>query len=118
MLLLDVAFRLELPDEDDDDEDEDESIRCVLLVNTRLESFLNVCVKFRDASANAGLSVLSSCCSTPDSIVLSGAAVEVDANDVEHCAGVGFITRLVDGRWWNGIERTGCITLCVSWFVE
>ena len=36
------------------------SIICALLVNTRFESLRKVCVKFLDASANAGLlSVLS-----------------------------------------------------------
>jgi hypothetical protein len=55
--------------EAEDEEEEDDkfrlaalfSMRCALLVKTRFDSFLSVCVRFRDASANAGLlSVLRS----------------------------------------------------------
>lgn len=36
------------------------SIMCALLVNTRFDNFLRVCVKFLEASASAGLSVFIS----------------------------------------------------------
>ena len=63
-----LLFDDELDAVDDDELDDDAverlialfSIICALLVNTRFDNFLKVCVKFLDASAKAGLSVFIS----------------------------------------------------------
>jgi hypothetical protein len=105
--LFEVALRLELADAEADEAD---SSRLFLLVNTRLDNFRSVCVRFRDASASAGLSVFSSCCSALGSTVgeyltAGGAGVAVDVD------GFGWNSMLVEGRWWNGIGRGGLETL-------
>lgn len=103
--LFDVELRLELADAEADEAD---SSRLFLLVKTRLDSFRSVCVRFRDASARAGLSVLSNCCSAVGSAVgeyltAGGVGVGVD--------GFGWNNMLVEGRWWNGMGRGGLATL-------
>lgn len=89
------------------------SIMCALLVKTRFDSFLSVCVKFLDASASAGLSVLMNV--SFDTSIDDDDFCVVTCDGGCCCCDFGFITTLeldadddaedVEGRWWNGIKR-------------
>lgn len=73
-----------------------------LLVNTRFESLRKVCVKFLDASASAGLSMLRSWVSFEISVLgccccCGGGAC--------NCFGLIMTLEFDAGRWWNGIIR-------------
>lgn len=106
LLGVDVRLALLLAGADDevDVDGAEVSIKCDLLVKTRFESFLSVCVKFLEASASAGLSVLSNGCSELLSPVERSSTTVVGS-----C--FGLITILLDGLWWNGIGRGGAILL-------
>jgi hypothetical protein len=77
-------------DEDDEDDDDDDdvmlrlatllSIMCALLVNTRFDNLRNVWVRFRDASASAGLSVFNNA-----SLVIVDVGLLTMADDVCGC---------------------------------
>lgn len=94
---------LRLVEDCDEGEGDVASNMCVLFVNTRFESFLSVCVKFREASAKAGLSVLSNCSVEADSeegerseiVVIDGAGAGGGTGKLD---GFGLIIMLLDGR--------------------
>lgn len=114
-------------DEEDDADECDEvilrftkllSIICALLVKTLFDNLRKVCVKFLDASANAGLSVLrselsllsflySNCCGNCFGLIMT-----LDVDDC--CIVVAVVVGGGGGLWWNGIRRGG--VSCVEEF--